>query len=65
MSVTDCANTLETSEYEVFCRAYTRWYGRALDDTTVERDFGRYLMNVQELPCYVRAYLMRTSVLAA
>lgn len=65
MTVTDFANTLETSEYEIFCRAYTSWYGRALDSMTVERDFGRYLTYAHELPCYVRAFLMRTNVLVA
>lgn len=65
MTVTDCANDLETSEFEIFCRAYTSWYGRALDRKTVERDFGRYLLCGPELPCYVGAFLMRTNVLAA
>ncbi len=65
MTVTDCANTLETSEYDVFCRAYTSWYGQSLDRVIVEQDFGRYLMNFQQLPCYVRAFLTRTCVLAA
>ncbi|MDH3714689.1 MAG: hypothetical protein OET44_12675 [Gammaproteobacteria bacterium] len=65
MTVTDCANALETSEYEIFCRAYTSWYGRVLDRKTVERDFGRYLIYAKELPCYVRAFLSRTNVLAA
>ena len=65
VTVTDFANTLETSEFDIFCRAYTSWYGCALDRITVERDFGRYLMNVQEMPCYVRAFLTRTNVLAA
>lgn len=65
MTVTDCANILETSEYEIFCQAYTSWYGRALDRRTVERDFGRYLMSAHEMPCYVRAFVTRTNVLAA
>ena len=53
MTVTDCANNLETSEFEIFCRAYTSWYGCILDRKMVERDFGRYLMYTRELPCYV------------
>ena len=65
MTVTDFANTLETSEYDIFCRAYRSWYGCALDVAAVERDFGRYLMDTHELPCYVRAFLGRTNVLAA
>lgn len=65
MTVTDCANSLETSEYDVFCLAYTRWYGCIADGEVVERDFGRYLLYAQELPCYVRAFLTRTCVLAA
>jgi hypothetical protein len=65
VTVTDCANVLETSEYEIFCRAYTSWYGRALDRNTVEQDFGLYLMYAKELPCYVRAFVNRTNVLAA
>ena len=65
MTVTDCANALEVSEYEVFCRAYLRWYGNAVDEFVVERDFGRYLHLAQELPVYVRSFLSRTYVLAA
>ncbi len=65
MTVTDYANAFETSEHEVFCRAWRHWYGRDDETSGVERDFGRYLALPEQLPCYVRSFLAHYYVLAA
>ncbi len=54
-TITDAASIGEISEYNLFCAAWTAWYGTRAKDREIEKLFGACL-NGAELPCYVRHF---------
>ena len=53
--ITDAANILETSEYEIFRRAYRHWYGSDPSEELLDTLFGAYLRH-QTYPAWARHY---------
>jgi len=49
------ANLLDTSEFEIFRHAYQDWFGRSVDDKTLEGEFSCYLF-LGQAPPWVRHY---------
>ncbi len=49
------ANLLDTSEFEIFRRAYLEWYGRDLDTKALGAEFSVYL-HTSQAPPWVRHY---------
>ena len=47
--------SLDTSEFDIFCAAYTKWYGEAASLSYLEQQFDEYL-KTGILPFYVRHY---------
>lgn len=62
--LSDIANTMEVSEFEVFRMAYRGWYGVNANPEEIERTFGRYLVS-GEMPGYVLHFCQQQSVLEA
>ena len=57
--VVHTANLLDVSEFEVFQRAYSDWYGREAETRTLEQEFVRYLY-FECTPPWVRYYTRTT-----
>jgi hypothetical protein len=53
--ITQVANHLDTSEFEVFRRAHLDWHGRDAGTRMLERIFARYL-HCGDAPPWVRHY---------
>lgn len=58
------ARILDVSEFEIFERAYERWYGRRPELAQLKKEFARYLYR-HELPLYVQDFVRNEHVLLA
>ena len=62
--ITETAEVLQISEFEVFELAHRWWFDRAADPRTLEQAFADYLLR-QEVAAWVRQYCRRVVNLAA
>ncbi len=56
--LTQAANILDTSEYEVLRHAWHAWYGRPAPERQLQQAFGHCLID-RELPAWARAYAVQ------
>ncbi len=56
-TVSDVANRLQISEFEVFRRAWLQYFGSEAWRPMLERVFGEWIMGKREMPHWVRHYL--------
>ena len=61
----DIARLFETSEFEIFRKAYLAWYGHSPAENHLERDFGRFLRSPHRPPIYLQNYLRSTLYVVA
>lgn len=54
-SIAQAANILDTSEYEVLCRAYADWHGAPANAMIMQRAFSQYFRQGQS-PYWARHY---------
>ncbi len=64
-TLTELANLLGVQEFDLFEQAYTYWYGQRPKPTELESDFGKYIMNQNNLPIYVKGYMSKPHFLIA
>lgn len=56
-TISNIANLLEISEFELFRMAYHAWYGSWPNDLEVEKHFGTFLTRPDAAPFYVQSYV--------
>ena len=58
-AVSNLANILDLSDFEIFKRAYIYWHGCTPDVRQLEREFGQCLLGKKSLPVYVKSFLQK------